>query len=344
MVEAFLTSDASCNGLFWTGVKTTHIFCKPACPARKPKPENVEFFFSVRDAMFAGYRACLRCKPLAPADPPAWVKKLLAMVEGETERISARHVVALGIEPARARRYFIQTYGMTFAEYARAKRLCVALGQLRRGGSIDDAGFDAGYGSLSGFREAFRRAFGAPPGQGRDADVIISKLIQTPVGPMMAGATSQGVCLLEFTDRKMLEKQLATLRQRLKTVIVPGESPHLSQLERELHAYFAGVREDFSVPLVAPGTAFQERVWEGLRKIPYGTTVTYAELARSVGKPKAIRALGTANGMNRIAILIPCHRVVRAGGEVGGYGGGRHRKEYLLALERAGVPTNLQAR
>lgn len=165
------------------------------------------------------------------------------------------------------------------------------------------------------------------------ARAIVTSLIWTPLGPMLAGATDDGTCLAEFTDRRMLPTQLATLRRRLARPIVAGRHPHLDRLREELDAYFAGERGGFTVPLVAPGSPFQERTWAELRRVTAGTTVSYEELARRVGRPRAQRAVGTANGANRIAVVIPCHRVVRKSGETGNYGGGRWRKEWLLAHE-----------
>jgi len=162
---------------------------------------------------------------------------------------------------------------------------------------------------------------------------IVTTLIDTPLGPMLAGATDDGVCLAEFTDRRMLPTQLETLRRRLRRPIVAGSHPHLDRLRAQLTEYFAGERSTFDLPLIAPGSAFQQRTWAELRALEAGATVSYEELAERVGRPRAQRAVGTANGANRIAVVIPCHRVVRKSGETGNYGGGRWRKEWLLAHE-----------
>jgi O-6-methylguanine DNA methyltransferase len=158
--------------------------------------------------------------------------------------------------------------------------------------------------------------------------------ITSPVGPLVAGATSEGLCLLEFSDRRMLEAQLSTLRRRLGMPLVPGRNRWLDALRGQLAQYFAGDRESFDLPLVIRGTPFQERVWRMLLTIPFGEAWSYRDVARRIGQPSATRAVGTANGMNRIAIVIPCHRVVNADGRLGGYGGGLWRKQYLLDLER----------
>jgi AraC family transcriptional regulator of adaptative response/methylated-DNA-[protein]-cysteine methyltransferase len=195
--------------------------------------------------------------------------------------------------------------------------------------------FDNGYESHSGFREAFEKTFGQPPGRSRDAECVVVTWIETPVGPMVAGAAREGLCLLEFSDRRMLETLLAGVKKRFACPVLPGESPHLDRLKEELAEYFAGKRREFTVPLVYPGTPFEEKVWKALLEIPYGETWSYEELAHRVGQPGASRAVGSANGRNRIAIVIPCHRVVNKDGQLGGYGGGRWRKQKLLDLEQA---------
>lgn len=336
MERAFYGQDASYDGVFVTGVRTTGIFCRPSCSARKPLRKNVEFFPTIKQAFFAGYRPCLRCKPLeADGRPPAWVASLLAQVEkGPERRLRAAELRTLGVTPERARRYFQRTYGMSFDAYCRAQRLGNGLKRLREGEDLSSAAYDAGYESESGFREAFGKHFGKPPGRARGEEVATAAWIRTPLGPMIAAATSRGVCLLEFTDRRMLEAQLETLGRRLKLPLVPGEHPLLAQLERELAEYFAGRRRGFDVALHVGGSPFQERVWSELLKIPFGETRSYQDVARKVGSPEAVRAVGTANGMNRIAIVIPCHRVVNKGGKLGGYGGGLWRKQKLLALEQ----------
>ena len=336
MERAFYAKDASYDGVFFTGVRTTGIFCRPSCPARKPLRRNIEFFPSVSRALFAGYRACRRCRPLdADGRHPGWAQDLLSTLDAEPDRrIRARDLRALGLTPERVRRYFQRTFGMTFDAYCRARRLGGAFERLREGADLDSAAFDAGYESLSGFREAFSQHFGAPPGRGREGECIRVAWLRTPLGPMIAGATEDGLCLLEFTDRRMLERQLAILGRRFGAPLVPGEHEYLRQTEKELAGYFEGTRQDFEVPTSVVGSDFQQRVWKALQRIPYGHTRSYKELAKAVRSPDAVRAVGQANGMNRIAIVIPCHRVVNADGRLGGYGGGLWRKQRLLGLEK----------
>ena len=343
MQRAFLASDASYDGLFFTAVRTTGIFCLPSCSARKPLPKNIEFFRSVKDAVFAGYRACKRCRP-TEASAPEWVRELLRAVDEKGgARIKESELRTMGLEAARVRRFFLKEYGMTFQAYCRARRLGQAFVAIRDGGEIDDAVFDSGFDSHSGFRTAFARIFGVTPGNADDIDCIRLAWIETPLGPMVAGATAEGICLLEFNDRRMLEAQFDRIRRRFRIPIVPGDSDHLRRLRTELEEYFAGRRHEFSVPLIYPGTAFESRVWEQLLRIPFGATRSYADLARILGQPGASRAVGRANGMNRIAILIPCHRVVNQNGELGGYGGGLWRKRVLLDLEKAQKPAEAAA-
>jgi AraC family transcriptional regulator, regulatory protein of adaptative response / methylated-DNA-[protein]-cysteine methyltransferase len=334
--RAFRERDASYNGLFFVGVRTTGIFCRPTCPARRPLRKNVEYFPTARAALAAGYRACKRCLPLAVDEQPRWAADLLAEVESHpAARIGESELRRRGIDPATVRRYFLRHYGMTFQAFLRARRLGGALSQIREGEKIDSVVFKSGYESHSGFHEAFRRVFGETPSGSRAGDCIQLSWLRSPLGPLVAGATSAGICLLEFTDRRMLETQFATIRKLFRLPAVPGSNPHLKRLEQELADYFAGSLRQFSVPLVYPGTPFQQRVWDRLLTIPYGETRSYEDLAVALGDRNAIRAVGRANGQNRVAIVIPCHRVVNKNGELGGYGGGFQRKKFLLELERA---------
>ncbi|HUN81727.1 MAG TPA: methylated-DNA--[protein]-cysteine S-methyltransferase [Phycisphaerae bacterium] len=336
MRRAQTRRDATYDGIFFTAVKTTGIFCRPSCTAKAPRPQNVEYFFTPRQAMFAGYRPCKRCRPMETnGAPPGWAAKLMAKIEAVPEsRLRASDLRTIGIDPARARRWFLKQYGMTFQAYQRARRLGMALHQIRQGRGVVGVALRHGYDSTSGFHDAFRKTFGRTPGASKAADCVVTKMIESPVGPLLAGATSNAVCLLEFTDRRMLEKQMATVRKRFNCPVVPGRNEHLAKLEKELGDYFAGKLKRFTVKLDFRGTTFQMKVWDGLLKIPYGKTWSYEELASHVGHEGAQRAVGTANGSNRIAIVIPCHRVVNKGGKLGGYGGGLWRKQFLLDLER----------
>ena len=337
MQRAYRAADASYDGVFFLGVRTTGIFCKPSCPTpRKPLPKNVEYFRNVREASFAGYRPCKRCRPLDQnGAAPSWVKRLLERIERDpAARIRNPQLRAMGIDPARARRHFKQHFGMTFQGYARARRLGRAFEQIKKGIAMDEVAVGQGYESQSGFREAFARTFGDAPGRARGGDCLVVTWLESPLGPLIAAASADSVVLLEFTERRMLEAQFDTLRRRFKLPIVPGENAHLEKLKRELVQYFDGKLRRFTVPLNYPGTPFQQKVWEELLKIPYGETCSYEDIARKVGSASAVRAVGQTNGLNRICVVIPCHRVVNKDGKLGGYGGGLWRKQALLALEQ----------
>jgi AraC family transcriptional regulator of adaptative response/methylated-DNA-[protein]-cysteine methyltransferase len=340
MQRALREGDAAFDGVFVTAVRTTGVFCRPSCPARKPRAENVEFFATPKDALFAGYRPCLRCRPLdAPGKHPPEVARAIEEVERNPEaRLKDADLRALGVSPERLRRYFQKRFGMTFQTYSRGRRLGAAFLKIRGGADLEDVTLGHGYDSHSGFREAFRKLFDDPPGRARAREALVASWIEGPLGPMVAAAADDGVCLLEFTDRRMLEAQLRTIRSRFGRPIAPGTNDHLEKLRDEMARYFAGTLRSFTVPVVAPGTPFQEKVWAELRRIPYGATRSYEEVARRIGQPGAVRAVGRANGMNRIAVVVPCHRVVNARGELGGYGGGLWRKHWLLRLEKNGAP------
>jgi AraC family transcriptional regulator of adaptative response/methylated-DNA-[protein]-cysteine methyltransferase len=338
MERAFANKDASYDGVFYVAVKTTGIFCRPSCPSR-PNRENVEFFSSVKECLFAGYRPCKRCHPLeANGTPPDWARELISRVEaGQETHLKAGDLRALGITPERARRWFQQHYGMSFAAWCRGNRLAGAFMRIRKGAALDDAIFDSGFQSHSGFREAFGRVFGEAPGRSREnGERVVVTMLETPLGPMLAGATDQGINFLEYTDRRMLEHNFKSMRRRFGCGIVPGQHPLLERLRQQLNEYFEAERQEFTLSLSSRGTPFQDKVWQELRRIPYGETISYDELARRVGQPTAQRAVARANGMNYVAILIPCHRVIGKDGTLTGYGGGLWRKRLLLELERTG--------
>jgi O-6-methylguanine DNA methyltransferase len=240
-------------------VSSTGIFCRNGCSAPSPKPENVSRFDSATDALFAGFRPCLRCRPEVEKTP-----------RGQ-----------------------------------RGLRRVALLGSLRR-----------------------PRRRRAEPG------LVWLALVQTPLGPMVAGVAQDGLALVEFADRPMLETQMTIVGRRFKATLEPGRTSLHSRLQEELDAYFGGASQAFTVPLARPGTAFQERVWDALLTISAGETATYAGVAAQIGQPSAVRAVARANGMNRLALVVPCHRVIASDGSLAGYGGGVWRKAALIAHER----------
>jgi AraC family transcriptional regulator of adaptative response/methylated-DNA-[protein]-cysteine methyltransferase len=336
MKKAVFAKDSSYDGIFFTAVKTTNIFCRPSCSARKPLEKNIEFFPTAKEALFAGYRPCKRCRPMeVSGTQPDWVKKIIQMAdEAGQSRIHDYDLRNAGIEPAKARRYFLKNYGITFHAYCRSRRLGEALSKIREGEKLDELVFTNGYESHSGFRDAFTKLFGKTPGKSRTGNHVVTSLVSSPLGSILLAADSNGLCLTEFSDRRMLEYQIKTLKKYFGNAIVPGNNKYIDQTKEELKYYFEGKLHKFRVSITYPGTDFQKKVWSELIKIPYGKTISYEELANRVGIPNASRAVGTANGMNRIGIIIPCHRVVNKNGKLGGYGGGLWRKQWLLDMER----------
>jgi len=336
MLEAFLGRDPSFDGVFVTGVHTTGIFCRTICSARKPLPENISFFQAPRDALLAGYRPCLRCRPLELVGaPPDWLRPLLDDLERDpSRRWTDQELRARGLSPERVRRWFKHHHDMTFQAYSRARRLGAALGQVQVGERVSRAAFESGYDSLSGFQQAFRRYFGEAPTRLDGANVVKVERIATPLGPMLVACTEEALCLLEFVDRRMLPNQIKRIGSRMGAVFVPGRTAITREVEAQIAAYFTGTLQNFDVPFELCGTDFQRTVWNALLEIPYGERCSYADIASTVGRPAAVRAVGTANGMNALAIVVPCHRVVGADGRLAGYGGGLWRKQRLLDLEK----------
>lgn len=197
-----------------------------------------------------------------------------------------------------------------------------------------DLQLDHGFDSPSGFRGAFARIFGAPPSSAHGLDCLYAKWLETPLGPMLALANDGGLHMLEFVDRRGLEREIQDLRRRVRHQVVPGEHPYLDQIAAELDAYFAGRSLVFATPLRLEGSPFQLSVWNALLAIPCGSTRSYAEIAATIRRPSAVRAVGRANGDNKLAVVVPCHRVVGANGTLTGYGGGLWRKAWLLEHER----------
>ncbi|EOC1332334.1 XRE family transcriptional regulator [Cronobacter turicensis] len=332
--QALLDRACDYTGVFYVGVKTTGVFCISVCRARKPKRENVEFYKDFKSALDAGFRPCKVCRPTENAhSAPPFIEQALTLVRASPgSRISDSALRKNAISPERVRRWFVQHHGITFQAFQRMQRVNVALQQLKGGRTATDVAFDSGYESLSGFSYTVRRLTGhAPTAQ---TQMMVIHRFTTPLGPMFVCATERGVCLLEFTDRRMLETELRDLQRLLKARIVAGENRHTRQAEKETGEYFAGVRRQFELTLDAPGTDFQRTVWQALRTVPYGETSNYQTLAGLTGNPCAVRAVAAANGANRIAIVIPCHRIIGKNGAMTGYGGGLARKAWLIEHEQ----------
>lgn len=340
MFDAFMARDAAFDGVFITGVKTTGIFCKPTCTARKPLKQNVEFFVDSAQALQAGYRPCKRCAPLTQGtEVPDEIKVLLSAVDEDPQkRWKDWHLRELGLQPATIRRWFQKNYAMTFHAYSRLRRLGAAMQQIKLGEGVTKSMDYSGYESESGFRSAFKKYFGNSPGDnknrtGNHNEMWVNRIF-TPLGPMLICSNDDGLHLLEFVDRRMLETQIKRVSKYTKCFYVPGEHALMAEVDKQMRAYFSGDLKDFDLPLRLLGTDFQQQVWNALLKIPYGETRSYAQQAELIGNPNAVRAVGTANGDNRFAIIVPCHRVIGSDGKLSGYGGGLWRKEKLLDIEK----------
>ncbi|WP_345786131.1 trifunctional transcriptional activator/DNA repair protein Ada/methylated-DNA--[protein]-cysteine S-methyltransferase [Rubellicoccus peritrichatus] len=333
--QALVQRNSEYEGVFFAGIKSTGIFCRPTCTARKPKKENCDFFKTAQEALLAGYRSCKRCNPLShPEEAPHLIKTLIEAVEAEPEkRWSDADFRALGVDSSTVRRQFKKRFGMTFVAYARARRMGLAMKQIRNGETVINAQINTGYESGSGFRDAFSRIMGAAPNN-KSHKVLKAEWLDTRLGPMIAMVDEDALYLLEFADRRGLEREVECLRKRLKVAIIPGRTKITDSIEKELTEYFAGALKAFTTPIAYTGSDFQKSVWEQLRKIPYGKTRSYAEQAKAIGNPSAVRAVARANGANQLAIIVPCHRVIGSDGKLTGYAGGLARKQWLLENEQ----------
>lgn len=334
--QALLNKDSEYEGIFYVGVKTTGVFCRPTCPARKPKFENCEFFTTAQQALLASFRPCQRCCPLShPNQASALIETLVKAVEKNPEkRWKNRDFQELCVDSSTARRHFKKRFGMTFVEYARSRRMGIAMKNIRSGKSVIETQLDTGYESSSGFRDAFSKIMGTAPTLLGKKIFLKAAWLDTKLGPMVAIADEKSLYLLEFVDRRGLELEVERLRQRLGVAILPGETDITHLIKKELDQYFKGELKEFKTPLHLLGSSFQKDVWAALITIPYGETCSYASLALSIRKPSAFRAVANANGANQIAIVIPCHRVINTNGDLGGYGGGIRRKKWLITHEQ----------
>lgn len=332
MYDAFMNPKENEANSFYVGVISSGIFNTARCLTKKPLKENMVFFSSTKEALDYGYRPCLICQPMVDGiEIPEKYKELLDEVDHNPMiKIKDADLKNREIDPAKLRRWFQKHHNITFQAFMRYQRINHLFGNIRydvhprihRSYHIGEI--------VHGVNETDTEEIIV------NKEIILINRINTPIGPMIAGAVDEGICLLEFTDRRMLETQLEIIEKRFDAVLTPGNSPHFEQLSNELEEYFDGKRKKFDVALSFPGTPFQESVWSSLMEIPFGKTKSYKEQSIYLKNPKAIRAIAHANGDNRISILIPCHRIIGSNGELVGYGGGLWRKQYLLDLENPG--------
>jgi AraC family transcriptional regulator of adaptative response/methylated-DNA-[protein]-cysteine methyltransferase len=328
---AFMRRDRSWDGRIVGAVTTTGIYCKPSCPARRPKRENVIFYATPGEAREAGYRSCLRCKPDEIGRDREAVAKAVKLIEQAEEAPNLTELAEeVGYAPHHFQRIFKRDLGVSPAEYARGLRRGRAEAALKANGRVTDAIYDAGYQNPSGFYQDAKERLGMTPSAWRDGgrgETIRWTTFDSPLGQMLIAATSRGICRLTFDDSNESLKRLFP-----RATIVKDDGSLKELVEGALTAIEQPLAMP-DLPIDVAGTAFQEAVWRELRRIPAGETRSYAEIAAAIGHPKAVRAVGSANGDNHVCVLIPCHRVIRSDGSLGGYGGGIYRKKKLLASE-----------
>jgi AraC family transcriptional regulator, regulatory protein of adaptative response / methylated-DNA-[protein]-cysteine methyltransferase len=336
---AFMRRDRSWDGRVIGAVQTTGIYCKPSCPARRPRREHVTFYATADEARAAGFRPCLRCKPDEVGRDREAVAQAVRLIEAAEEAPSLAELAdAVGYAPHHFQRLFKRDLGVSPAEYARGLRSRRAERALKANGRVTDAVYDAGYQSPSGFYEDAKERLGMTPSAWRDGgrgETIRWTMFDSPIGRMLIAATSKGICRLTFDDSE------ASLRRLFPKATIVEDGGGLRELVQGALAAIEKPLAAPDLPIDVAGTAFQEAVWRELRKIPPGETRSYAQIAAAIGQPKAVRAVGTANGDNHVAVLIPCHRVIRSDGSLGGYAGGLDRKRHLLAAEGCGPDPEL---
>lgn len=332
--QAVLARDRSFDGRFVTGVLSTGIYCRPSCAARHPRRENVRFFADGTAARAAGLRPCKRCSPdEVSRDERAVLASIAAIKEAGQPLALAALAGEAGYSPAHFQRVFTRHTGLSPAAYARALRSERAAEALSEGGRVTDAIYDAGYSGPSRFYQEQEGRLGMAPSawaNGGRGTTIHWAVVPTSLGDMLVAATDKGVCRLSFAEgREALEARFPNAE------LVEGGADFANLLAQVVAAVEAP--GDYAhIPIDVKGTAFQEAVWRELRRIPAGETRSYAQIAAAAGKPSAVRAAGSANGANNVAVLIPCHRVIRTDGSLGGYAYGLDIKRELLARERGG--------
>lgn len=338
--NAIVARDRTFDGQFFFGVVTTGVYCRPSCPSRHPLRTNVRFFHAPAEAEQAGLRPCKRCRPLC--DPAAAIADLCRYIERHCEeRLDLANLAArAGLSRFHLQRTFKAAVGVTPKQYLEAHRVGKLKKELRQAKDVTSAVYEAGFGSPSRVYERADSRLGMTPKQYRQGGggvTITYAFLESPIGLAMMGATDRGICFVQFADTK--EELLEALRReypaaKLEAAADPG-APEFRQWMDALSAHLAGGRPTLDLPLDIQATAFQMRVWDYLRSIPSGKVQSYGEVAAGIGQPTAVRAVARACSANRVALLIPCHRVIRGTGEAGGYRWGLERKQALLDRELA---------
>jgi AraC family transcriptional regulator of adaptative response/methylated-DNA-[protein]-cysteine methyltransferase len=333
--EAVSRRLPAADGQFVYAVTSTGIYCRPTCPSRRPRRENVAFFETGEAAAAAGFRPCLRCHPDDVSTQQrvvAHVRELLDTLEPAPSL--AQLGAAVGMSPYHLQRLFKKATGMSPREYAALRRAERLKAELRHGATVTGALYDAGYGSTRAVYDQAHRHLGMSPGaykRGGQGVTIRYTLFDTPLGRMLLAATPTGICALRFGDDEPL---LADLQHEFPRSTLVSGGHELESFVAAVVRYLAGGGGNLDLPLDVQATAFQQRVWGALQAIPYGETRSYQQVAQSMGEPRAVRAVARACATNPVALVVPCHRVVRAGGELSGYRWGVERKRQLLEQEQ----------
>jgi AraC family transcriptional regulator, regulatory protein of adaptative response / methylated-DNA-[protein]-cysteine methyltransferase len=339
--EAVLARDANQDGEFFFAVSTTGVYCRPSCPAKRPRRENVAFYRRPEDAEKAGYRACLRCKPKSAFGNPqtATVKEMCRYIEQHLDEPITLEKLAkvFGQSSFHLQRTFKKAVGITPRAYADSCRMGLLKRNLQSGRSVTHALYDAGYSSSSRLYERTASQLGMTPDKYRRGAIAASiryTCTDSPLGRMLVAATDKGICAIQFADS---DNELTEgLKREFPFAVRKREDASMRSWTNTVLHQISGHKPNRSLPLDIQATAFQRRVWDHLQSLPFGTTQSYREVAKAIGRPTAARAVARACASNRIAVAIPCHRVVREDGEMGGYRWGVERKRALLQMEHQG--------
>ncbi len=338
--EALVKRDVRFDGVFFYGVKTTGIYCRPGCKSRQPQRENIRFFHSTDEAEAAGFRPCKRCSPAgedtAHAQNSAVLKACEIIAQSERPPVLQELAGAVGLSPFYFQRLFKRIVGITPRQYFEEKRAGRTRDNLLHTKTITDAIYDSGFGSNSRFYSQAGDVLGMQPSVYKRGGIgmrVRYTTVNTHLGWVLVAVSERGVCAIEFGENPAaLEKTLAS---RFPGAVIAEDDAGFADWVSKITDYLEAPHQGLDLPLDIQGTAFQRQVWQALRAIPFGETASYADIAQKIGKPKAVRAVAQACAANKIALAIPCHRVVQSDGGLGGYRWGRARKQKILDLERA---------
>ena len=338
--RAVLARDRAADGRFVYGVQTTQIYCRPTCPSRRPKREHARFFDHAADTERAGFRPCLRCKPHEVSREQRVVARLRALLERYPAPTLSELAAEVDLSPTYVQRLFKKVTGLSPKRYASALRAEKLSGELKIQDTVTGAMYEAGYGSSHALYRTSSQELGMKPKAyqaGGRGEKVRYALVDTSLGRMLLAATDKGVCALRFGEGCVGEDEalLEELKAEFPNATLQQDAASLKPLIEEVKAHLEGALPTLNLPLDVQATDFQRRVWDALQRIPYGETRSYAELARLIGQPKAVRAVARACATNPVALGIPCHRIVRSSGRLSGYRWGAQRKQQLLAREAA---------